>query len=150
MPKFYNKSGVAFQYPDSWTLDEAEPKFGNRTITVQSPRGSFWALGLHPSANKPERLVEATIKALREEYHDLEAEKCEEVVEDVELQGVEANFICCDFTSTARVLAFRDHRATCLVYWQADDRDFDRDSAVFNAMLLTFLKHRNAPPEEGV
>jgi hypothetical protein len=147
MPKFYNKSGVAFQYPDSWMLDETEPEMGNRSIAVQSPGSSFWAIGLHPSANKPGRLVEATIEALREEYPELEAERFEETVEGVELKGYEVNFICCDFTSTARAVAFRDNRATCLIYWQSDDRDLKQYGGVFEAMLLTFLKHRNAPNE---
>lgn len=143
MSGHYDKSGVAFQYPENWVLEEGDEELGNRSISVASPEtGAYWAVSLHPNANNPARLVEAVAEAFKGEYDDLETHKVTVTIEDTEMQGLDVHFFCGHFTSTARVLAFRDHRNTCVLVWQTADQEMTANSPVFEAITTSFMAER--------
>jgi hypothetical protein len=138
MPRIYAKSGIQFQYPDNWTLDE-EKGPGNRSVTVYSPGGGFWSVAMHRRGDDRERLAQAVLQAMREEYEDLESEPVREVIAGQELLGYDINFCYLDLTSTATVRCVERGDATLVIFCEAEDRDFERLGAVFAAMTYSLM-----------
>ncbi len=139
MPAIYQKLGLNFQYPDTWTLDEGEALEGERSVSVYSPGGAFWSVMVHPPAQAPQDLVDTVLAAMKQEYDDLDAEAVEETVAEVELVGCDINFYCLDLTNTAVVRSCRTADSTLLILWQADDRELKEVEAVFRAITLSLL-----------
>ena len=140
MPRKFNKLGISFQYPDNWELDEQEARAGRQSVTVYSPGGAFWSIAMHPRGTDPAKLARAAVKAMQEEYEDLEQEAAQETVAGRELVGYDLSFFCLDLTSTACIRCLRAKHATYTVFWQAEDREFEQYRAVFQAMMVSFLR----------
>ena len=141
MPAEFHKLGVAFQYPENWTLDEEDALAGRESVTVYSPVGAFWSISVHPSSADPRRLAKAAVDAMRAEYAELEAEETQETIAGRETVGYDLSFYYLDLTSTASVRCIRTDRATYAVFCQAEDRDFDKVEAVFRAMTTSFFQN---------
>ncbi|MEX0711299.1 MAG: hypothetical protein WD278_03050 [Pirellulales bacterium] len=135
----YEKLGIHFRYPENWTLDESDALEGQDSVSVYSPAGAFWSVTLHPPATDPQMLVDAALKAMRQEYDELDAETVRETVAGRELLGCDMNFYCLDLTNTAVVRSFGTEHATYLVFCQADDREFEAVEPVFRAITLSLL-----------
>ncbi len=58
-----------------------------------------------------------------------------------ELVGYDLNFFYLDLTNTALIRCIRTDRATYAVFCQAEDREFDRVHAVFDAMTTSLLSN---------
>jgi hypothetical protein len=140
MPHIFDKLGVRFLYPDNWTLDEGEASTGEGSITVYSPEGSFWSLVLDPPSADPADMAAAALAAIKAEYENCDAEPVQEELLGQEIRGYDANFFYLDLTSTAVIRGFRTERATCLVLYQAEDRDFRQQEPVFRAMTISLLQ----------
>jgi hypothetical protein len=134
MPALYDKLGVRFQYPDNWTLDEDEAQATRSSVTVYSPEGAFWSITVHPDSADPGELAAAAVQAMREVYEQLDAEPQAGVVAGRQSVGFELNFYCLDLTNTAVVRALRGPSASYVVFWQAEDREYERIAPVFEAM----------------
>jgi hypothetical protein len=142
MPGIFDKLGIRFLYPENWTLDEAEALAGENAVTVYSPEGAFWSVMLHPLSVDPHELTLAALDAMKAEFTDFEAEPAHETVEGVELAGFDMNFYCLDLTNTALVRGCRLAESTCIILYQAEDRDFATIEPVFRAIT-------EAEPAEG-
>jgi len=138
MPRTFDKLGVSFQYPDNWTLEE-EGLGGYESVTVYSPQGGFWSVTIYSHSADPMALADTAVKAMREEYEELEIEEARQTVAGHELIGYDLNFYYLDLTNTAMVRSIRTDRATYTVFCQAEDREFDRIGAVFLAMTTSLL-----------
>lgn len=141
MPVEFNKLGVAFQYPENWTLDEEDALSGRKSVTVYSPRGAFWSISVHPSSADPLRLAKAAVDAMKAEYAELEVEQTQETIAGRETVGYDLSFYYLDLTNTAWVRCIRTDRATYAVFCQGEDRDFNELEAVFRAMTTSFLQN---------
>lgn len=139
MPKTYDSDGLHFLYPDNWSVDEEEPEQGGRMVTVQSPGGAFWSITLHPVEMDPQELAQAALAALEEEYPQFEVEPANERIGERTLEGFDFRFFYLDFVSVACIRSFRTPAATCLVLWQAEDRDYEQLGAVFRAISTSAL-----------
>jgi hypothetical protein len=140
MPAKFDRLGVTFQYPDNWRLDEEEAVAGNHTVSVYTPDGGgFWTVSIHPRAAEPAKLTRAAVKAMKEEYDSLEALPAEESVVNCELVGYDLNFYCFDLLSSAVVRSFRTDRATLIIFYQAEDRQFDDLRPVFQAITHSLI-----------
>ncbi len=146
MPAEFRKLGIAFQYPENWTLDVQDALAGQRSVTVYSPGGGFWAVSIHPRSASPRSLAKAAVKAMQEEYVDLESCEVSQLVSGHQLVGYDLNFFYLDLTNTALIRCIRTSGATYVVFCQAEDREFDRVHAVFEAMTTSLLS--NLPPLE--
>ncbi|HTU25361.1 MAG TPA: hypothetical protein VMF30_08190 [Pirellulales bacterium] len=140
MPAVFDKLGVRFLYPENWTLDEQEALAGDNAVTVYSPEGGFWSLMLHPRSVDPDELTLAALDAMKAEFTDFEAEPASETIEGFELSGYDMNFYCLDLTNTALVRGFRTADATCIILYQAEDRDFATTEPVFRAITYSLLR----------
>jgi len=144
MPAEFRKLGIAFQYPENWTLDVQDALAGRRSVTVYSPGGGFWAVSVHPRSANPQSLAKAAVKAMQQEYEGLESCEVSQLVSGHELVGYDLNFFYLDLTNTALIRCIRTGRATYAVFCQAEDREFERVHAVFDAMTASLLS--NLPP----
>ena len=145
MPAVFDKLGIRFLYPENWTLDEQEAMAGENAVTVYSPEGAFWSVMLHPREVDPHELTLAALDAMKAEFTDFEAEPAGETVEGFELAGFDMNFYCLDLTNTALVRGCRLPDATCIVLYQAEDRDFATIEPVFRAITISLLRAAAEP-----
>jgi hypothetical protein len=142
MPAVFDKLGIRFQYPDNWELDEKDALAGESSVTVYSPGAAFWSIAVHGREVAPKDLVEAALKAMRQEYDELDAEPVQERAFGHELIGYDLNFYCLDLTNTALVRAVQTADATYLILCQAEDREFAEVEPVFRAMTASLLRGR--------
>ncbi len=139
MPAVFDKMGIHFQYPENWTLDEQDALAGNRSVTVYSPGGAFWSVGIHPRSTDPSRLAQAAVRAMSEEYEGMESEEARETIAGWDLVGYDLNFFYLDLTNTAKVRCVRADQATYSIFCQGEDREFDALRRVFEAITVSFL-----------
>jgi len=140
MAAVFDKLGIRFQFPENWTLDESEALSGDQAVTVYSPGGAFWSVFIRPVELAPQKLAEAALKSMRDQYDELDAESVTESVAGTELVGYDMNFYCLDLTNTAQVRAFRTPDASYVLLCQADDREYDETEPVFRAMTMSLLR----------
>jgi hypothetical protein len=139
MPITFNRLGISFQYPDNWTLDDSDALLGHNSVTVYSPGGAFWSVAVHPSSADPAQLAAAIVETMRQEYEGLESEAAQETVADCVLTGWDLAFYCLDLTNTALVRSIQLGQNTYTIFCQADDQEFDRVRAVFQAMTTSLI-----------
>jgi hypothetical protein len=140
MPALFNRLGISFQYPENWTLDDSDAILGRRSVTVFSPGGAFWSVTMQTEQADPEKLSEAVVDSMKQEYGGLEADAVEETIADHTLHGYDLAFICLDLTNTAQVRSCRVAHTTYTIYCQAEDREYRIVQRVFEAMTLTLLQ----------
>ena len=140
MPALFNKLGIRFQYPENWTLETDPGAAGGKpSVSVYSPGGGFWTIWLHAGGEDPAELAQTAAEVFEREYDELDSEPVSETIAGIELIGFDLNFYCLDLINTARIRAFTTQRGTYLVICQAEDRDFDRLSDVFQAITMSLL-----------
>lgn len=136
MAKF-NKLGISFQYPDNWRLEME----GRRAVTALNPTGGgFWSVSIHPASANPAALVESAVGALREEYPKLETAPVTGNQDGIEIVGQDVNFCYLDLTITAGVRGFQTDRATYIIFWQAEDAEYEDIGDVILAMTTSLLR----------
>lgn len=141
MPADFDSLGIRFEYPDTWILDQEDALAGRKSVTVYSPGGAFWSISIHPHRADPLKLADAAVKAMLEEYEEVEIEKIEEAIGGRQLVGYDLNFYYLDLTNTATVRCLRTRRATYAVFCQAEDREFERVREVFLAITTSLLRN---------
>lgn len=139
MPAEYDKMGVRFAYPENWTLDQDELNEDGNAITVYSPGGGFWSLGVHPAGTSAGKLAAEALEAMSEEYEHLESMEVSESIGEHRLFGFDLNFFYLDLTNTAKIRCVRRPRATYVIFCQAEDREFNQIGEVFRAMTVSLL-----------
>lgn len=141
MPSVFEQSGLRFEYPENWILDEASEDQVEQVV-VSSPNTAFWHLTKYSPDADIELLFDEALAALRTEYQDMETEPAGDLlVEDRQLAGFDVGFICLDLTNTCWLRGFQTDDATYLLLCQAEDREFAQVSPVFQAMLASLLRH---------
>ncbi|MBN1395620.1 MAG: hypothetical protein JW959_11400 [Pirellulales bacterium] len=144
MPARFDRLGIAFQYPDNWTLDDTDAMLGRRSVTVYGPNGALWSVAIHSGSVAPERLAAAALEALTQEYKSVETEAARETIAGHELTGYDVAFYCLDLTSTAQIRCLRIDQSTYTIYCQAEDRELERVKTVFLAMTTSLLTEIDA------
>jgi hypothetical protein len=139
MAAIFDKLGIRFLYPENWQLDESEALAGNQLVSVYSPGGSFWSVMIHPPSAAPAKLAAAALKAMRQQYDELDSEEVRETVGGHDLVGYDMNFYCLDLTNTAQVRSYRTPDAAYVVFCQADDREFAEIEEVFRAITISLI-----------
>jgi hypothetical protein len=142
MPAEFDKLGIHFLFPENWALEEQETADDENVITVTSPspKDGFWTLMLVPRNVEPRKLSLTAMQAIKQEYEDFEAEPVTETIAGTELIGFDLNFYCLDLTNTAVIRGFRTRTASCVIVWQAEDRDYPGLMPVFRAITTSLLE----------
>ncbi|MFM8633765.1 MAG: hypothetical protein ACKOEX_02970 [Planctomycetia bacterium] len=136
----HDRLGLAFDYPDNWSVDTDASDIAAPAVTVSSPDGAFWSLSAHAAGTDPDSLSRAVLDEMRREYRDLDSESVVDEVGGHPIAGFDLNFYCLDLTNTAHVRAMATPAATYVVFCQAEDREWDRVAPVFEAMTASFIR----------
>lgn len=135
----FDRLGLAFDYPDNWSVDTDESENRYATVTVYAPGGGFWSVSGHASGGDPRELAAAVVTQMRDEYRDLDAEEAVDAVAGHELPGFDMNFYCLDLTNTAQVRTLTTPAGIYLIFCQAEDREWNEVAPVFAAMTTSFV-----------
>jgi len=135
----FDRFGLAFDYPDNWSVDTEDSDGGHVAVTAYAPGGGFWSVSGHPPEGDPRDLAAAVVLQMREEYQDLDSEEAHDDVAGRRLVGFDINFYCLDLTNTAQVRTLETSDATYLILCQAEDREWDEVATVFEAMTTSFV-----------
>lgn len=136
----FDRFGLAFDYPDNWSVDTTDSAPGQAAVTVYAPDGGFWAVTAHAPGGNPDELASAVVAQMREEYRDLDSEPATGSLAGRVLSGYDLNFYCLDLTNTATIRTLETPRAVYLFFSQAEDREWDHVSHVFDAMTASFVQ----------
>jgi hypothetical protein len=142
----FDRDGIAFDYPDNWTVETSGNPGNGLEVTVSAPDGAFWSINCQPAGSEPNQLTEAVISEMRQEYPNLDSEP---VIEDVfgrALPGADLNFYCLDLTNTAEIRCLETPTACYVLFCQAEDRDWEQLRHVFKAMNTSFVRAADNGP----
>ncbi len=147
MPQRYATRGLTFLYPDNWTIVDGESHGLPRTVTAQSPQGAFWSVDVHPFSVQPDELLQEVLRAMEQEYVDVESTPAEEWIADERSEGRDLLFTCLDFVVVAELRCLRHGHATYLLTYQAEDRDFAELKNVFRAITTSLFREAEGERE---
>jgi hypothetical protein len=135
----FNRFGLAFDYPENWSVDTDDSQDRYAAVTVYSPEGGFWSVSGHAPGGDPGELTQAVLGQMRQEYQDLDSEPAGDEIAGHALVGLDINFYCLDLTNTAQVRTLLTDEAVYLIFCQAEDREWDQIAPVFAAMTTSFV-----------
>ncbi|MFZ4637806.1 MAG: hypothetical protein ACOYMC_10400 [Pirellulales bacterium] len=136
----FERFGLAFEYPDNWSVDTDDSQDRYATVTVYAPGGGFWSVSGHAAGGDPVELSATVVGQMKEEYQQLDCEPASDTIAGRELPGFDMNFYCLDLTNTAEVRTLETDDAVYLILYQAEDREWDGIAPVFAAMTMSFVK----------
>lgn len=135
MPQTYRGCGVQFLYPDNWSLLEQDEPIA--TVTIESPQGAFFSVSRYVGADDPQQVIDQAVAAMQGEYEPLEVLPWEDASGFVAEKGAELSFYYLDLLIFSRIVAIKDRQDVLLIQIQGENRDFDQQEPVFQAMLKT-------------
>ena len=145
MTVIYDKLGVRLFYAEGWKVTEDEVGAEPRTLSFESPSGGAWELMLYSDLRDSEELAGEALSVMSEEYENLETTPYATEFGDVPASGHEIYFYHLDLLIHCRIVVARLGEQTALLWWQAEDRDFDELEPVFCAMATTLLNPHKFP-----
>ena len=143
MTATFEKNGLRFLYPDSWTLAEYSDADEFHEVSLESPEGSIWSVSVFPAEAQPKQLIQSCLEALQDQYDDLEASEFEGEFNGFEASGFDADFYCLDFLVAAQSRTLQHNGKTFSFFCQAESREFEKNLDVFNAITMSLMKHES-------
>ena len=138
MPGNFEGFGIAFLYPDSWTLESDSEA---TSVSVESPDGAFFTVTRFENTIDADAAIERGVSAMRQEYDEVENEVLDKTLAGLRLEGSLLRFVFLDLIIASQLLAIAHGGGTYLVQIQAEDRDHERLLPVFDAMLTSLCQH---------
>jgi hypothetical protein len=132
----FEQNGIAFLYPETWRLEREKSKTG-WTVLVQSPDTAFFLLSLDEDRPSIERVARTTLKALRDDYPDLEADACVDSLAGQPAVGHDIRFTSLDLTNTCWTRSFYSADGTVLVMCQLNDLELEQHEPVLRAICAS-------------
>ncbi len=129
----FEADGLAFRYPENWSLERDEQEAG-WSVTVQSPETAFLIVTFDTESPDISVVADAALETLRAEYPDLEADLAVESIAKQPAVGHDVRFFSFDLTNTAGIRAFLAENGTVLILWQYTDLEHDRSEPVLRAI----------------
>lgn len=124
MSQQYAGHGIGFEYPESWTIHEAEES-GQISISALSSGTSFWSVHLCKEDQEPATLIETALDAFREEYKDLDVYEAEVNLCQQPTVARDLDFVCLDLVNRAFLRAFRASGSVILILYQGTDFELE-------------------------
>ena len=139
MTAVFDKHGLHFQYPENWEVQENYAKDKALEIYVLAPSGAFWSVMLFDKEADDTALVSEVLRSIQEQYEGFEAEASEDEVYGVVLKGYNTNFFCLDMLVSNRIRSVSLENFNLLLIAQAENREFDTQKAVFDAITTSLI-----------
>ncbi|MCA9161284.1 MAG: hypothetical protein KDA72_23300, partial [Planctomycetales bacterium] len=118
MPGNFEGFGIAFLYPDSWTLESDSDA---KSVSIESPEGAFFTVTRFENSIDVDTAIERGVSAMRQEYDEVENEALVKNFAGLRLEGSLLRFIYLDLIIASQLLAIVHGGATYLVQIQAED-----------------------------
>ena len=138
MPGNFEGFGIAFLYPDSWTLESDNDA---KSVSLESPDGAFFTVTRFENSVDADTAIERGVSAMQQEYDEVENEALTKSFAGLRLEGSLLRFVYLDLIIASQLLAIEHGGVTYLVQIQAEDRDHERLEPVFDAMLTSLCQH---------
>lgn len=148
MPQTYEGEGFQCLYPDNWTLSQ-EKHADYEGFTLESPGTAMFSVLQYRQPVEPQLAIDHAVKTLEDIYEDCEVEPVDSDLPVDEAVSTELHFFVQRMLVAIRLQAFRAGGKTYLCQQQAEDREYDRTEAVFNAMLHSLLQSLQAGDSLG-
>jgi hypothetical protein len=132
----FDDRGVRFRYPENWRLEREDNEDG-WSVYLQSPSSAFLMICLREDDPLPEQMTEAVLKAMRDDYAELEADDRVDTVAGQPAVGHDINFISLDLTNTCWTRSFSCAQGTLLVMWQTNDLELEQREPVLRAICAS-------------
>ena len=135
MPATFEAFGIKFLYPDNWTIADRAEDESDAGTTLDLPSGGFLTIEMEDEGLGNDEIIEEIAKTIRAEYDEVE-------IDDVVLPGavegeraVDMRFYYLDLIVVSRVVLINSEQGTLVVQAQDESRDFEKNEAVFAAIL---------------
>lgn len=150
MTKQFRHAGVAFRYPDDWTL-EPEDHDDGWGLSLYSPGTAFVTLRCYRSNLPIEELAETVLATMRQEYKQLDAEARVETIDGQMALGHDLEFLSLDASNLCKVRSIYTDAGTLLFLGQTSEIDPISYEPAINAILasLRFEDGETADTDEG-
>ena len=139
MTAHYENLGVSFLYPENWEIVDQEADDWPRGVSVQSPEGGYWELKIYPSQVDRDQLNDEVLAAMRQEYSELESDAVSDNIVDFPAVGYNLTFFCLDLLVMSQIRSLHVDGKTYLLTYQAENREFEREKPVFEAITTSLL-----------
>ena len=140
MPANFEKLGVRFLYPENWKLTDETDSGLPCSVSLETPAGdAFWSVHIYPADADQDEILKETVNSLRETYPDLEVSLVDPDFDQFPSSAIETLFYCLDFLIRVRLQVIQTAEYQLLFWFQAEDREFDRQEPVFKAMATSAL-----------
>lgn len=143
MTSTFEKNGIRFQYPESWSLSEFGDAEDFQEVSLESPEGSIWSVSVFPGNASVGQVIETCLEALKEQYDDLESFDFSGDYNGFAATGFDADFYCLDFLVTAQTRTVKHNGKVFSFFCQAESREFEKNKDVFNALTLSLMKNES-------
>jgi len=141
MLRTFNESGINFQYPENWELEETSGD-GETTLTLrpaddtgESP--TFWSVLMLHDQCEPTEAMDVIADAFVEEYGEADFEDVETVIAGRPAIGQNIGFFCLELTNTAYLRSFNTNRFTMVLLAQCTDTELTHYRPIMEAMTAS-------------
>lgn len=122
MFKTFSRSGISFQYPENWTLED-EPSDHGWTVSLFSQDTAFLTIYHDERMPTLEQMADTTLTALKEEHKDVEHQEIIGQFAGQMSVGYDVQFFSFDLTCSSWIRSFFGPTGTYLLLWQMSDDD---------------------------
>lgn len=147
MPR-YSAHGVHFNYPADWGLQE-QSQGNEHLITVSSPETSFWSLGLFFDSPSPEHVVQTVLRALEDDYPEIDIYESQDVLLDQPAVSRDVEFVCMELLNSAWIRAFQTPHFTALLMYQSTDHELEGAEPILEAITRSLECDFDLIDDEG-
>lgn len=133
MAQEFFEAGVAFTFPDNWTLEREDLSEG-WSVTVQSPSTAFFFLCFREDSPDCNDLITQTLNDMTELYPDLEAEPGLSRLAGRSAVGHDIRFFSFDLTNSCWTRCFAATAGTILILWQVNDLEAEEYESALRAI----------------
>ena len=138
MPEKYQWNGLQLSYPENWSVQEEDD-----TLSIETPSGSFLSLSW------PDDISDAFDRAkevMEGEYEEVETEPLSRILGESLLEGITQRFVYLDLIITSHLFKLETEEedfSPLLVQIQGEDRDLEKNQAVFDAILASLFQNND-------
>ena len=139
MTAVFDQHGVRFQYPQNWQLQESRSDNGALEVSVAAPSGAFWSLVVFDRLADKQSLLEQIVASLDEQYDSLEKTPASDEIAGIPMSGYDIFFYCLDLLVTTHLRMADVGEYSLMLMYQAENREFDQQELVFQAITTSLL-----------
>ena len=135
MPATFEDFGIRFLYPDNWEVAGRSMDNAVQGVTFELPGGGFLSVEQADKTISEDEILDEVAKAVAKEYDEVERESIEIKNGGPEDRAIELRFYYLDLFIQSRIVLMNAGNQRLLVQIQAENRAFDKNEPVFDAIL---------------